>query len=195
MTQPLASGSSSRVHATCRAALLAFTIIWGYTPVAAGERLHEARSACGDMALASVHFEPITHDVSTAALLGSNSAEVRWVLSSEVTMSSDSASKETHYCYAYVFKNLGSTPVKVSLVSPRLAMSPLFTIMQDFSLVLYPGAIEKILFSTVSAPQLALATAFNSARNEKIAKWAFVSSGPISLYLPTAVQVSFTTYD
>jgi hypothetical protein len=112
-----------------------------------------------------------------------------------VTTSGDSGSNAIRYCYAYLFRNFGSTPIKVSLVSPRVAMSPLFRIMQDFSLVLSPGATKRIEFSTGSAPELAVATAYNAARDAKIAKWAFVSSGPISLYVPAAVQASFTARD
>lgn len=195
MQQHWASPRLSGVRSVGRAALAVLVIGWSGTLVAGAGQSDEGLPECGNSALAAVRFEPIRHDISTAALLGSDKAEVRWILSSEVTASSESSSQGTRYCYAYVFRNVGSTPVKVSLVSPRFAMSPLFEIMQDFSLVLRPGATETIRFSTVSAPQLALATAFNSARNEKMAKWAFVSSGPISLYLPAAVQASFTMYD
>jgi hypothetical protein len=167
----------------------------GCAPVTAGERLDLAGSACGDPALAQVRFEPIQHKISTSAILGQEDAEVRWVLSSEVTGFGGSAPAATRYCYAYIFRNVGSTPVKISLVSHRLALSPLFEAMQDFSLELNPGATEVIRFTTGSAPELALATAYNSARDEKIAKWALVSSGPLSLYLPAAIQAAFTLPD
>jgi hypothetical protein len=195
MTQSVASSRLPRVRAIGWAALVASLIGPSYAPVTAEERSNEAGPACSDTALARVDFEPIMQKVSTSAVLGQGDVEVRWVLSSEVTASGDSPPTPRRYCYAYIFRNVGSTPVKISLVSHRLALSPLFEAMQDFSLELNPGATEVIRFTAGSAPELALATAYNSARDEKIAKWALVSSGPISLYLPAALQAAFTLPD
>jgi hypothetical protein len=191
----MALGRFSRVRAVGWAALFAFMTVSGHTPVAAEERLDDARPACGDAALAGTDFEPVRHEISTSALLGQDNAVVRWTLSSEVTAFADSALVGTRYCYSYILTNAGSTPVKISLVSHRLALSPLFAAMQDFSLVLEPRKTEVISFTTSSPPELILATAYNSARDEKISKWALVSSGPISLYLPGAIQAAYTLPD
>jgi hypothetical protein len=193
MTELLAPTKPRRLRSVGWAALLAFVIGWSYTSVAAGERSDDARPTCpGDGApLTDGRFEPIIHDISTSARVGSDTAEVRWILSSEVTAAGDSTPEGVRYCYAYLFRNVGTAPVKVSLVSPRLALSPLFEIMQDFSLVLPAGATKLVQFSTVSAPEMALTTLYNSAMDKNATKWNFISSRPVSLYLPASLKPSY----
>src|SRR5690606_38642231 len=91
-------------------------------------------------------FRPVVTDVATSIDIEGHISNVHWSLSSEIN-GRTSHTRDADFTYRYIFSNLGEVAIKITLVSPHLAMSPLFDILQDFSLVLLPRQVKKVEFS------------------------------------------------
>lgn len=139
---------------------------------------------------AKTKFGPVVHEISTSTPGGNKLPSVELVVSSEVHAVDRTG--PMRFVYTYVFENKGGTTIKVTLVGAHLALSPLFELMQDFSLVLSAGEVKTFQFATASEPELSPATAYNVTRDEQRGEWKFVSSGAVSLYLPASLKPSYT---
>jgi hypothetical protein len=139
---------------------------------------------------ATSRFGPVIHEISTSAPAGNKLGNVGFVMSSEVDAVDQTGS--TRFIYTYVFENKSGTTIRVTLVGTQLALSPLFELMQDFSLVLAAGEVKTFRFATTSEPELSPATAYNAAPDQQGDQWRFVSSGAVSLFLPVSLKAAFT---
>jgi hypothetical protein len=180
-----------------RASLLFCTLLYPFAAAAADQSVenNETESAFGQSDNRG-QFEPgwnlgpVVYELSTIAPYGSGAISVDLVMSSKVH--AVGATGTIRYAYTYAFENKGHTGLKLTLVGTRLALSSLFELMQDFSLVLSPGEIKTFQFITTSEPELLPATAYNAAHDHERNRWNFVNSGAVSLYLPASLRPDYT---
>lgn len=89
------------------------------------------------------------------------------------------------YCYIYTVENNGSTRIKVSLPGSDVIRSPLTKVMQDFSIEVHPRGTATLVFVAESDPKETFSPVDIAVWDEAAARWGFIRSGPVSLYLPS----------